>query len=103
LKRKQHLKRLIPPQSLSLLYVDHVQGKGEELFRLTCREDLEGIVAKWKYGPYDCKHSVSSWIKIKNPEYTQIVGRAELFERKEAHGTNTSRKRVKERAAAVAG
>jgi ATP-dependent DNA ligase len=32
---------------VSVLYVDHIQGKGEELFRLACREDVEGIVAKW--------------------------------------------------------
>jgi bifunctional non-homologous end joining protein LigD len=102
LKRKQHLKRLIPAHSLSLLYVDHVEGKGEELFELACREDLEGIVAKWKFGRYT-NNLPSSWIKIKNPTYTQIVGREELFERKEAHGTNGSSKRVRERAAAVAG
>jgi ATP-dependent DNA ligase len=51
-----------------------IEQKGERLFYLACREDLEGIVAKLRNGAYDCQHS-TSWIKIKNPAYTQIVGR----------------------------
>src|SRR4030081_1391910 len=39
---------------------------------LACREDLEGIVAKLRNGTYDCQHG-TSWIKTKNPGYTQIV------------------------------
>ena len=101
LKRKQLLKRLILAQNPTLLYVDHVQSKGEELFRLACREDLEGIVAKWAHGLYDTQ-GVSSWIKIKNPAYTQLAGRDELFERKKPNGTDASRKAAKKRAAAVA-
>jgi bifunctional non-homologous end joining protein LigD len=38
LKRKQLLKRVTPTRNPSLLYVDHVHHKGEELFRLACRE-----------------------------------------------------------------
>jgi bifunctional non-homologous end joining protein LigD len=102
LKRKQLLKRLIPSRNPSLLYVDHVQGTGEEMFRLACREDLEVIVAKWTHGLYDTQ-GVSSWVKIKNPTYTQLAGREELFERKEPNGTDASRKAAKKRAAAVAG
>jgi len=58
-------------------------------------------VAKWKYGLYDAQ-GVSSWIKIKNPAYTQIIGRDELFERKRPNGADASRKATKKRAAAVA-
>jgi len=61
--------------------VDHLEERGEELFRLACREDLEGIVAKWKNGLYDAER-VSSWVKIKNPGYSQIVDRQELFDRR---------------------
>lgn len=100
--RKRRLKRLVPAIPSPLLYVDFVEGSGEELFRLVCREDLEGIVAKWKYGLYDC-NSVSSWVKIKNPAYTQIVGREELFERTKPNGsTRTSGKTAKRRTTAVA-
>jgi len=102
LKRKRHLKRLISAPRSALLYVDHVIGKGEHLFRLACREDLEGIVAKWKYGHYDC-NSVSSWVKIKNPRYSQIEGRDKLFERKEPNGTtDTGSKAASKRKTAVA-
>jgi ATP-dependent DNA ligase len=63
--------------------VDHVEERGEYLFRLACREDLEGIVAKWRDGLYD-PNRVSSWIKIKNRTYSQIIGRNELFEKRSA-------------------
>lgn len=99
--RKRHLKRLVPAKPSSLLYVDFVEGTGKDLFRLVCREDLEGIVAKWKYGLYDC-NGVSSWVKIKNLAYTQIVGRDELFERKKPNGSaHTSGKAAKRRTGAV--
>src|SRR2546425_2845567 len=62
-------------------YVDHLEERGEELFQLACREDLEGIVAKWKNGLYDAER-VRSWVKIKNPGYSQILGRQELFDRR---------------------
>src|ERR1700730_3170016 len=79
--RKQKLKRLVPAQPSALLYVDHIEQHGERLFHLACREDLEGIVAKLRNGAYDCQHT-TSWIKIKNPAYTQIVGREKLFEKR---------------------
>jgi len=39
---------------------------------------LEGTVAKWKFG--SCASDDRCGIKIKNPTYSQIVGRDELFE-----------------------
>jgi hypothetical protein len=50
-----------------------------------CQNDLEGIVAKWENGPYLTTESETSWIKVRNPNYTQIIGRDELFERELAH------------------
>jgi bifunctional non-homologous end joining protein LigD len=78
--RKKRLRKLIPNRS-SLLYVDHIEARGEDLFRLACREDLEGIVAKRKDGVYGPR---ADWVKIKNPAYSQIVGRHELFNRRSA-------------------
>ena len=49
LDRKGQLRQIMPRGS-RLLYVDHVVGRGKELFQLACAEDLEGIVAKWKRG-----------------------------------------------------
>jgi ATP-dependent DNA ligase len=45
-----------------------------EFFRLTCEQDLEGIVAKLKHGRYG-----EGWFKIRNPKYSQRGGRRELF------------------------
>jgi hypothetical protein len=42
--------------------------------------DLEGIVAKWKYGRY-VSGPETSWVKNKNPAYSQIQGRREQFEK----------------------
>jgi ATP-dependent DNA ligase len=42
---------------------------------------LEGIVAKQKVGPYITEREHSTWFKIRNREYSQMVGREELFER----------------------
>ena len=51
-----------------------------DLFREACRRDLEGIVAKWQHGPYHSDGVQTSWLKIKNPDYSQMSGRRELFE-----------------------
>ena len=40
--------------------------------------DLEGIVAKWKYGPY-LDSQQTNWVKIRNPAYSQMEGRQEQF------------------------
>jgi ATP-dependent DNA ligase len=40
----------------------------------------EGIVAKWARGTYQGDGRGTSWLKIKNPEYSQMAGRRELFE-----------------------
>jgi hypothetical protein len=42
--------------------------------------DLEGIVAKRKFDPY-LPNGETSWLKIRNPDYSRWVGRKELFEK----------------------
>jgi hypothetical protein len=65
-----------------LLYLDHIEERGRDLFDRACDLDLEGIVAS-----VECLSTVPSekpsphWIKIKNPAYSQAVGREEFFER----------------------
>jgi bifunctional non-homologous end joining protein LigD len=78
--RKDKLKRILPSRSPHLQYVDHTKGAGTELYRLACQLDLEGIVAKKADTPYDDK-ARGSWIKIKNPSYSQKEGRGDLFKR----------------------
>jgi ATP-dependent DNA ligase len=42
--------------------------------------DLEGIVAKRKDGVYTPDET--TWVKIRNPRYSQMEGRRELFEKR---------------------
>lgn len=67
-----------------LVYMDHVDGRGSELFAAICRRDLEGVVAKWKRGRYHSDGQTTSWPKIRNPEYSQVEGRPELFAARKA-------------------
>lgn len=75
--RKQELRRLLPkvPVDSRLRYVDHIDGNGTSLFQRVCKLDLEGIVAKQKSGPYTTDRENSTWFKIRNREYSQMVGR----------------------------
>jgi len=77
--RKLRLHAVVPKCGERLLYCDHIEGDGEELFRLACEHDLEGIVAKRKSDPYLPDHA--TWLKIRNRAYSQWIGREELFER----------------------
>jgi hypothetical protein len=45
-----------------------------------CGRDLEGIVANRKVDPY-LPDGSTFWLKIRNPNYSQLIGREELFER----------------------
>lgn len=77
--RKLRLRAVVPKGGERLLYGDHIETDGEGLFRLVCEQDLEGIVAKQKTDPYLVEHA--SWLKIRNQNYSQWIGREELFER----------------------
>lgn len=57
---------------------DHIKERGVEFYRAVCERDCEGIVAKRKDGVYSARGR--TWIKIKNPHYTQAEGRKELFD-----------------------
>jgi bifunctional non-homologous end joining protein LigD len=78
--RKHRLRGVVPQPGERLLYCDHIEGAGQELFELVCKRDLEGIVAKRQYDPYLLDGS-AAWLKIRNREYSQWAGREELFER----------------------
>jgi bifunctional non-homologous end joining protein LigD len=90
LDRKQKLQRLLKGRP-GLLYAVHVPAKGVDLFKVICREDLEGVVAKHKLAPYSAKPQ--SWFKVLNPDYSQARGRKEMFESfrgRPRRGTSTS-------------
>jgi len=81
--RKQELRRLLArsPVTSPLRYTEYIDGCGMALFQRVCELDLEGIVAKQKFSPYVTEREHSTWFKIRNRAYSQMVGREELFDR----------------------
>jgi ATP-dependent DNA ligase len=57
--------------------VDHVVASGVALYSGVCLRDPEGIVAKFAAGTYT--PDATTWVKIKNPDYSQAVGRVEIL------------------------
>ena len=80
-ERKRELRRVMKSRPLRSLYCSHVERTGVALFNAACQHDLEGIVAKWKYGPYVAGREETTWWKIRNRQYSQWEGRSEMFER----------------------
>jgi len=79
LDRKHQRRRIVGTGIAPLIYADHIEGSGIALFEKCCELDLEGIVAKYTHASYDPEQT--SWFKIRNRNYSQMVGREELFER----------------------
>ena len=84
LARKRLLRSVMPRVESRLRYLDAVKERGTDLYRVACERDLEGIVAKWARGVYQADGRGTSWPKIKKSEYSQIVGRRDLFEQQRA-------------------
>jgi bifunctional non-homologous end joining protein LigD len=76
LERKRLLRGLVPKDHPRLLYMSHLDSGGSRFFELVCEQNLEGIVCKPKTSPYPF-----TWIKVKNPNYTQAADRGEWFNR----------------------
>jgi ATP-dependent DNA ligase len=55
-------------------------GAAWTLFTEVVQRDLEGVAAKLRQAPYGLVDGHSPWIKIKNREDTQAVGRHEQFD-----------------------
>jgi bifunctional non-homologous end joining protein LigD len=79
LERKRLLVKTRPKIETRLLYLDHVVERGRDLYDLACEGDLEGIVGKGAHGTYETTARRTSWLKLKNPHYSQIRDRHELF------------------------
>ena len=79
LERKEALRRIVPKEASRLLYADHVDGAGVDLFKAACANDIEGIVAKHKNWPYRSDGKLCPWLKIKNRSYSQAEGRGDKF------------------------
>jgi len=76
MRRKPRLRRIVPRAATCLLYAEHVTGTGSALFAEVCGRDLEGIVAKLGTAPY---REPTTWVKIKNRDYTGARDRHELM------------------------
>ena len=81
-ERKAKLRKLVPRKASRLLYLDHINGKGIELYEQCCKRYLEGVVAKPKLSQYRELGGKPVWIKVKNPDYSQAERRSELFDRR---------------------
>jgi bifunctional non-homologous end joining protein LigD len=69
LRRKERLRRLIDRNKCtSLMFAQHIEGKGTALFDQVCKWDMEGIICKRKTGEYS---ATAGWLKVRNPSYTQ--------------------------------
>jgi bifunctional non-homologous end joining protein LigD len=78
IQRKDKLRRLVEKSGLTdAICGKYVEERGVELYNEVGERNLEGVVAKRKSGTYS---TVSGWLKIKNPNYTQLEQRHELFE-----------------------
>src|SRR2546425_1439279 len=101
IERKRMLRRIIPKGRSAVLFAKHTEGTGVSLFHAACEMDIEGIVAKWKNAPYRMDGNQTSWVKIKNPHYSQAEGRRELFEK--FHSPHDTNRLVQQQAAGAKG
>ena len=75
-ERRHRLLRILPNGSRYVSEALTVQGRGCELFELIQAHDLEGTIAKRLADPYEPR---TRWLKVKNPNYSQLEGRGDLF------------------------
>ena len=62
--------------------VQSASSTGTQLFRVICDRDMEGVVAKQASAKYTPE--AKTWVKIKNWQYSQAVGREDFFNRPKA-------------------
>ena len=72
---------LLPRHPRAVLYLDHFTS-GTDLFRVICDRDMEGVVAKQASAKYTPE--ATTWVKIKNRQYSQPVGREDFFNQPKA-------------------
>jgi bifunctional non-homologous end joining protein LigD len=88
-ERKEKLRAILDKSELpDVICGKYIEGRGVDLFNEVCERNLEGVVAKRKTGTYS---TISGWLKIKNPNYTQSERRHELFESFKTKSTNSQR------------
>src|SRR5215472_8118186 len=76
-ERKELLRKLLPRPSAAVLYLEHFASV-TDLFRVICERDMEGVVAKQASAKYTPE--ATTWVKIKDRQYSQAVGREDFFQ-----------------------
>ena len=89
IERKEKLRALIEKSELpDVIFGKYVEGRGIDLFNEVVRRNLEGIVAKRETGTHA---TVSGWLNIKNPNYTQSERRQKPFDSFKAKAGNKAK------------
>jgi bifunctional non-homologous end joining protein LigD len=81
-ERKELLRFRVRHPSDRVMFVDYKEGTGTALYARMCERDMEGIVGKPRYSRYLDSAGDTTWIKVKNPNYSKAAGRAELLEQR---------------------
>ena len=77
LEQKRLLRKLLARHPKSVLYVNHIANT-TDLFQVVCEQDMEGIFPKQASAGYT--PDATTWVKIKNRQYSQAVGRQDFFQ-----------------------
>ena len=72
-ERKTILQAILPAGNDLLQYSDHVTGQGTAFFKAALENGLEGVMAKDGESSYALNHRSSSWLKIKNEQFTEAI------------------------------
>jgi len=72
IERKERLAALLENAPPTIIYGDHVIGKGEALLKAICKEGGEGVIAKKAAAPYRGTRT-KTWLKIKCIQRQEFV------------------------------
>lgn len=72
IERKRILQSILPKSTI-IRYSDHVEAKGEELFKKVREQHLEGVVAKKRESAYRENNRGEAWLKIKTHLRQEVV------------------------------
>lgn len=74
IQRKKILEAVLP-ESTTIVYSEHISGKGKQALKKAEKKGIEGIIAKRKEAPYLTNKRSKDWLKIKiNKEQEMVIG-----------------------------
>jgi bifunctional non-homologous end joining protein LigD len=72
LQRKAALRDLLKQAPAEIVYVEHIDAPGDDVFRSACQLGFEGIVSKRCHAPYTSGRG-NDWIKVKRRGHDEFV------------------------------